>query len=71
MTSSRLFSLINSSANSVGRSSCGASTGVSLKTGAGFAAAVRAGAGDATGTIRGGADGRVDCAGARVTAGSG
>src|SRR5262249_8322840 len=75
ITSSRLFSLISSSAKRVGRSSCGASTGVSLKkVGAPGLAAAGAGRGGtgvvgATGVMRGGALGRVGCPGARVTAG--
>src|SRR5438874_7465965 len=72
MTSSRLFSLISSSAKRVGRSSCGASTGVSLKkVGAPGLTADGGGVAGATGTMRGGAVGRVGCPGARVTAGSG
>src|SRR5437763_11851032 len=76
ITSSRLFSLISSSAKSVGRSSVGVSTGLSLKklgACAAFAAAgaaARAGAGS-TGARRGGVVGRVGCPGWRVTRGSG
>src|SRR5207253_10674477 len=77
ITSSRLFSLISSSAKSVGRSSASISTGLSLKKlgGAEFFAAAAGrvagrAAGDTTGAIRGGVVGRVGCAGWRVTCGS-
>src|SRR5258708_39404159 len=67
--------LISSSAKRVGRSSCGAWTGGAVReVGAGRFAPAERGGGDVgcwTGTMRGGAAGRVACEGARVTFGSG
>src|SRR5258708_1786943 len=67
MTSSRLFSLISSSAKRVGRSSVGNSTGLSLKKlGAGRGAGLAA-----TGAMRGGTVGRAGAARPPATRGGG
>ena len=73
MTSSRLFSLMSSSAKRVGRSSVGVSTALSLKKLGAFAVFAAAGraTGGITGAIRGGAAGRSGCGGWRVTLGNG
>ena len=73
MTSSRLFSLISSSANKVGRSSCGASTGLAASAKR-FGDVARAGTGRTgpDGVSLGGETEERDAAGAtRVVCGSG